>query len=140
MQFTTKSGSKVVINQASFQEAMALKNAVASEFSKSSVKLDFKGSLTETEFDLADLIKAFFQIDSSEQVQKAVFGCLARCLRNGEKITMDTFENDPDARKDYYEIVIACVKENLSPFFSGLLSEFGKVYQAQAVEEAQEQK
>lgn len=137
MQFTTKSGARVVITQASFSEAMALKNAVASEISKSGISLDLKGGLSETNIDIADLMRVFFQIDSSQNVQAALFQCLARCLRNGEKVTFDTFE-ETDARADYYEIIFACARENLTPFFSGLLSELGKA--APALVQADTQK
>lgn len=129
MQFTTKkSGAKVVISQASFSEAMALKNAVALEISKSGIALDLKGGLSQSDIDVAEILKVFFQIDSSPAVYATLFQCLGRCTYNGEKITMETFE-DAAARNDYYEIVIACAKEALTPFFSGLLSEFGKAFQ-----------
>lgn len=119
MEFTAQSGAKVRINPADFRDAMALKSAIAKEISKSDFDLS-AGSLTD-KIDIADFAKIALAVDSSDAVYDCVFKCLVRCTYDGQKITEATFE-DVNSRQDYYEIVIACLKENLLPFFGGLVS------------------
>ncbi len=109
-----------------FLTAMKLKRAVTVAVKESGVDI--------TSIDLDNLklasINAIGQMvlaaDSSEQVEKAVFVCLKRCLYNGEKITPETFE-PIEARKDYYEIIIECLQGNLSPFFEPLFLKLKKL-------------
>lgn len=119
MEFTAQSGAKVRINPADFRDAMALKSAIAKEISKSDFDLS-AGSLTD-KIDIADFAKIALAVDSSDTVYDCMFKCLVRCTYDGQKITEATFE-DVNSRQDYYEIVIACLKENLLPFFGGLVS------------------
>jgi len=119
MEFTTKNGAEIKINVADFITSMKLKKAVVEAVKDSGV--DIAG------IDMGNLkagtIDSIFQIilaaDCSDKVEEAIFKCLNRCLYNSEKITKDTFES-LDARENYYEIVIACLKDNLSPFFAPL--------------------
>jgi hypothetical protein len=121
------SGAKVSINVADFDDALALKNAVAKEFAQSGLELsNLKASDLQnfTEMDvnvLMPFLKAVAQFDSSPSVNAAIFACLSRSTYNSERITKETFEN-VEARADYYEIVFECLKVNLSPFFKGLVS------------------
>lgn len=119
MEFTTNNGIKVKINPADFKDAIALKSAFAKEVASANFELDFK-SLSEN-IDLAEIVKLAAAVDSSELVQEKIFKCLARCTYDGQRITEATFE-DMAAREDYYQIVIECLKVNLSPFFKGLIS------------------
>jgi hypothetical protein len=115
-QFTTQSGRTAIIHMAGFKEAMALKNAVGRELTAVDIDID---SLAD--FDVKAFLPAILKIDTSPAVYDAIMPCLNRCLYNGAKITEVTFE-DAEARGDYYELVIACAKENLSPFFKNLVS------------------
>jgi hypothetical protein len=64
------------------------------------------------------------KMDVSEDFNKAVFSCLSACLYNGfHKIDEKFFDDFPEAREDYYEIVAKCCEENLRPFFKSLVSE-----------------
>lgn len=110
----TQSGAALVVNSAPFKDAMALKNAIARELSTSGMALDLKA-------DISALSSVVLAVDSSDAVYKALLPCLIRCTYNGLKITEATFEDDK-AREDYYEIIIECLKVNLSPFFKGLAS------------------
>lgn len=114
MEFMTANNAKVVIGPAAFKDAMALKSAITKEIANSDLDFDF-----EKEINVGDFAKIALMIDSSSEVNKALFDCLSRCTYKGHKITEATFE-DVEARKDYYEICIACVKENLLPFFESL--------------------
>lgn len=121
-EFTAPSGAKVVINAASWEEANKLKKAIERA-------LALSPSL--------HVMQMVFLVDSSDEVEKAMWGCLVRCLRNDQKIVPETF-NPVEARADYYEIVAECLKENLSPLVVSLrskLSEYG-ITVPQAMENA----
>lgn len=103
---------------------MALKSAIAKELASSDLggfKMDASVKFSEQELNIADFAKLALAVDSSPAVYKALFACLKRCTYNGQSITEATFE-DEKAREDYYEIVIECLRVNLSPFFKGLIS------------------
>ena len=123
-EIVVSSGATVKINPAPWGDTMALKAAIGKELAGSDLKafkMDMSVKLTEQDFNLADLAQVALSIDSSPAVYKALFACLGRCTYNGQRITEQTFE-DENARQDYYEIVIECLRVNLSPFFKGLLS------------------
>jgi threonine aldolase len=103
-ELTVPSGAVVVINPASWKEAKQLKKAIEREIA-------LTGSLS---------LPAVLLVDSSDAVDAALAPCLARCLYDNEKIIEKTFD-DPKARADYYDIVVACVKENLAPLAESLL-------------------
>lgn len=126
MEFKAPSGAKVVINPADFRDAMSLKSAIAKEISIADFNIDLNALSNEA--DVSELIKLFLSLDASENVYDKVFACLARCTRNGERITESTFD-DVDAREDYYEIAFNCIKENLNPFLKGLRSRLSQLMQ-----------
>lgn len=116
------SGAKVVINAAPFIDAEDLKDSILQEVSRRGLDLRLnleKGK--DQDIDFGGLISAALAVVASKEVRKALNKCLIRCTYNGEKITEATFE-PVDRRKDYHDIQIACVKENVGPFFDGLVS------------------
>lgn len=117
-EFKGNSGVTIKINPAGFEEAVNLRMAITKEISKAN--FDLSGMSLEN-VNVAEFAKLACVVDSSKEVNDAVFACLARCTYGGDKITKAVFE-DVAAREDYYEIVISCLKVNLSPFFKGLLS------------------
>ncbi len=119
-EIVTSSGAKVVIGMAPFKAAMALKNAIARELAVTGVQIE-----SVDDFTVGSFLPAILTVDSSPAVYAALFDCLARCSYNGDKITENTFEN-ATARADYYDIVLACAKENLSPFFKNLASKLSQ--------------
>lgn len=123
-QFKSKSGAEVIINEASIEKALALKNAVFKAVAAAGQDIDLSKVRSTQDVDFGKLMGIFMSVESSPAVQSAVFDCLLSCTRNREKITLETFE-DAEARRDYYEIVFACAKENLSPFLESLLSLLG---------------
>lgn len=121
-EFTATSGASIKINPAPWADTMALKSAIGKELSSaglSALGLDLSKGVQQ-DIKISDLAQIVLAIDASPLVYKAVFGCLARCTYNGQRITEATFE-DENARQDYYEIVLECVKVNLAPFLKGLL-------------------
>ena len=121
MEFKTQNGVDVKINPADFINALKLKNAVLKAVKDSGVDISKIDLDKITASSLQPLLEVILTADTNEAVQDSIFKCLARCLYNGEKIVPDTFE-PMEAREDYYEIVIACLKENLSPFFKSPIS------------------
>lgn len=121
--FTTKSGASVTVAPAPYVDAKRMKKAIQRELGAGSHMLQGIKFDTAKPFDMdaAPLLGLLMQVDGSEGFDAALWPCLARCTRNGDKVIESTFD-DPEARKDYYEIVIACVKENIGPLAAGLLS------------------
>jgi hypothetical protein len=119
MEFTTQKGSEVRINIADFITSMKLKKAVVEAIKESDVDIAHIDLENLKAGAIDSILQILLTCDSSDKVNDAIFKCLARCTYNSEKITKETFE-EVEAREDYYEIVIACLKENLSPFFKPL--------------------
>lgn len=118
MELTAPSGATVIINPAPWIDAKTLKKALEEQIGLTGLTL---GS------DLTQVLSKILLIDSSDKVDTALMACLARCLRNNEKITNETF-NNVEARADYYQIAFACAKVNIGPLvesLSSLLSELG---------------
>lgn len=138
MEFTTESGIKCIINGADFASASRLKVAVLKAIKDSGVKvseIDFSKLLSGVKDDMESAVKSgaldsllelVIELDCSKAVNEAIFDCLARSTYNGERIVRETFEPE-EARGDYYTIVIACLKRNLSPFFKTLISKLQKL-------------
>lgn len=143
MEFITQNTQKEVkINIASFKDASNLRKALM----KSIVESDFtkgldKGTLENMSFtSLLDIgLKLIFNADTSDSFEKAIFDCLKVCLYDtNHKITPQLFDDFPQARQDYYEIVSKCTEENLRPFFKSLVCEFQtRINQAQTSQKSQ---
>ena len=85
------------------------------------IELDFGGASVSS---LLDSIKdLFLNLMTSEKFDKIVFECLKNCTYNGIKITKQLFDDIPEARADYYQIIKECVEINLAPFLKSLTSQ-----------------
>ena len=125
-------GNKIIINPASFKDVQRLKQVILNEFKKSptGVKLIGKDkTLFEKDIDFTgviDFIKdTIIGIETSEEFNDAIFACLQYCTyKKVYKIDEALFDNEavPEARDDYYEILVACIEENLRPFIKSLIS------------------
>lgn len=129
MEILTQNGNKnLTIKVAGFQDAINLKKAVAKCLLDAGVVKNLE--LQGLEFvNLIDKIaELLFSAEMSDDFNKAVFECLKYCYieENGvkNKITPQLFDEKPELREDYYEIVSKCVEVNLSPFFKSLVTEF----------------
>ena len=118
-EITVTSGAKVAINVGEFEDSIRLKMVVQKQLIKNNSDL----SAIDLESDITKLIGLFLAVDASPEVYAALWPCLARCTYNSERITKATFES-VTARKDYYDIVVECLKVNIGPFFESLLSKF----------------
>lgn len=128
----TNTGNAVVINTAPIKNVQRLKQVILNEVKKSPIGIKLVGgdkSLFEKELDFTgviDFIKdTLISIDTSEEFLDAIFECLQYCTyKKMYKIDEALFDNEtiPEAREDYYEIIFACVEENLRPFIKSLIS------------------
>ena len=117
MEYTTETGKQVIINYAGFKDACELKRHIGLELLKVNVDIS---DLLNKELDsqsINTLKNLILTIDSSEEIEKCIFKCLSKSLYDNSRITRELFELDKEAVSEYYNILIACVKENLSPFF-----------------------
>lgn len=112
--------SNYEIKFAGFEDALALKNALAAELSESKLSLDsvdLSGGMDSVDVD--SFLGAALKLDSSLEIQTALFKCLESSLYDDKKIVRETFD-DVKAIEDYYPIMFECAKVNLSPFFKKL--------------------
>ena len=127
----SNTGKTVRINVAPFGLGIELKNEllklVKEQTLAGTIKVD-NTELLDREVDIAkvlDVIKhAFISIEISKSVQDILEKCLSYCTYDGvHKINTALFDTIcPDAREDYYEILIACIEENMRPFVKSLAS------------------
>lgn len=124
IEFKATSGAKVKINVADFEDAQNLKFAIQKALKAEGFDMKDIGDVMSS--DMWPIAKLVMAVDCNKEVNDALWPCLVQCTRNSEKITKQTFE-PVDARQDYYEIVIACLKENISPLFVGVFAKLKKL-------------
>ena len=124
------SGKVLIINTATTEEVIVLKNCLLEEIKKHPLGLKLLGN-TQSIFDkqvdftaVFDFIKnVLISIDTSETTTNAIFDCLKHCVYDKtHKVTLSLFDEVEEAREDYYEIIFACIEENLKPFIKSLVS------------------
>lgn len=117
MEFITANGNKKVeIKMASFRDANNLKKVIMKSLGEN-IK-DLEGNLLEM------LPKILIELETSAEFESAITPCLSICIYDGfHKITPQLFDDFPDARQDYYEILTNCVEFNLRPLWQSLVTE-----------------
>jgi hypothetical protein len=131
-EFKGQTGAKIIINIATFRESAQLKACIAKELLKQNIDIGNANSLAKLKDELNNSVPKLLNTakdlllscEVSEEFNKALFDCLKHCTYDNITITEDLFEVHcrPEAREDYYMIVFECIKENILPFFKGLLS------------------
>lgn len=126
MEILIQNGNVTVdIIPASFKDACNLKKAVAKGLIGKDLGLN-NSNLMDIKLD--SILQLLVDIDTSDEFEKAVTECLKYCIydKGGKnlKITAQLFDDIPEAREDYYQIVTKCCEVNLLPFFKSLASEF----------------
>lgn len=125
-------GNRIVINPAPFGEVKKLKNVLFKELKEHSLGLRLAGSnndLLNKDIDFSALLDFLKDVligaDISEDVETALWACLKHCTyQTAHRIDEDLFDKVPEAREDYYEIIISCIEENLRPFIKSLVSKW----------------
>lgn len=124
-------GNAVIINCAPTKSVQKLKQAIFNEIQKSPLGIKLIGGegLFDKEIDFTGVIdflkNTLIGIDTSEAFTEAIYDCLQYCTyKKVYKIDEELFDNNavPEAREDYYEIIFACIEENLRPFIKSLIS------------------
>lgn len=133
MEFKTQNGNVTVeILPASFKDASNLKKAITKGLVGSNL-LDNVNTANLMDIKIDSIVQILVNIDTSDEFERAVMECLKCCIYdkgvNNLKITPQLFDDIPDAREDYYEIITKCCEENLRPFFKSLVSEFKTRFQ-----------
>lgn len=128
MEFTTTNGKvEIKIEAASFKDAVNLKKAAMKALKDAGLVNGLNINLGENANILNKLSEVLLNLDTSDDFEKAVFGCLKYCIYDfmgkNIKITPQLFDDIPEAREDYYEIVTKCCEVNLRPFFNSLITE-----------------
>lgn len=127
----TNTGNRVIINVASLDEVKVLKRVITKEIVKSPLGVKIIGNskdLMDANIDITGIVdflkNVILGLDGNEEFEEALFQCLKKCTyKTAYKIDKELFDTIcPEAREDYYEIIIACVEENLKPFMKSLVS------------------
>lgn len=142
MDFITQNGTEVRINSATTKEVLRLKREVMRHLKNKGI-INEVGAGNLTSINLSDVLDLLIDIDTSEDFEKAIFDCLNSCIYDLQgkkiKITEQLFDDIPEAREEYYEIMLKCAEINLRPFFKSLFSEFSNRLQT-IPEKSQESK
>ena len=125
-------GNRIVINPAPFGEVKKLKNVLFNELKKNQLGIKLTGdtqNLLDRNLDftaMIDFIKnVLIGVDISEDVESVLWECLKHCTyQTTYRIDETLFDKVPEAREDYYEIIISCIEENLTPFIKSLVSKW----------------
>ena len=125
-------GNRIVINCAPIKDVLQLKKVITDELKSNPLNFKLTGNselLVDKELDISGILEfvknALLSIDGSEVFEEAIFNCLRVCTyKTTFKIDRELFDNPqiPEAREDYYEIILACIEENLRPFLKSLIS------------------
>lgn len=130
---TTVNNAELVINEASFAEALELQTVLFEEAKKinlniSDIEINSLG--TASIVGLLDCSKdLFLNLMTSSRFQSILYKCLKYCTYDDISITKQLFEDKPEARADYYEIIKECLEINLAPFIKSLTSQLSILFQ-----------
>lgn len=129
-EFKGCNGAKIVINEATWADVRSLKRVLAAELLKLGIDID-KEFLGQSEENLMvgsklfQLIKdVYLTLEASDDFNNEIMNCLKYCHYNNIKITEQLFDDEIEAREDYYDMVLGCLEVNLAPFMKKVLSKF----------------
>ena len=125
-----QNGKRIVINVATFRESAQLKACIAKELLTQNIDIGNANSLAGLKDELNNSVPKLLNTakdlllscEVSEEFNTALFNCLQHCTYDSIPVREQLFDDVPEAREDYYMIVFECIKENILPFFKGLLS------------------
>lgn len=113
------SGAVLAVSIAPFSSSKKLLNVVMQELKDVDLELENLDLANFASQDINTLKNAICQLLGSENLERAVFECMAKCTYNGSRIVKDTFEPE-EARADYLPCAWEVIKANLRPFFKNL--------------------
>lgn len=117
IKFELKSGKKVEFSLSSIDKGLNLFRAFAQELARNNIKLP-----TE-EMSLLNLLEKnqgiILNLASSENILECIKECCDKVLYDGQRFSMDLFE-DEAARQDFFRIITIVGVETIRPFFPSL--------------------
>lgn len=129
-EFKGCNGAKIVINEATWGDVRRLKKVLAIELLKLGIDID-KEFLGQSEENLMvgsklfQLLKdVYLTLEASDDFNNEIMNCLQYCHYDNIQIKEQLFDDKPEAREDYYDMVIGCLEVNLAPFIKKILSKF----------------
>ena len=129
-EFKGYNGAKIVINEAPWGDVRKLKKVLAKELLKLGIDID-KEFLGQSEENLMvgsklfQLLKdVYLTLEASDDFNDEIMNCLQYCHYDNIQIKEQLFDDKPEAREDYYDMVIGCLEVNLAPFIKKVLSKF----------------
>ncbi len=129
-EFKGCNGAKIVINEATWGDVRRLKKVLAIELLKLGIDID-KEFLGQSEENLMvgsklfQLLKdVYLTLEASDDFNDEIMNCLQYCHYDNIQIKEQLFDDKPEAREDYYDMVIGCLEVNLSPFIKKIVSKF----------------
>lgn len=118
LQYQLQSGAKIKFNLGTIEQALGLYRALIAECKHAGV--DIAPQDGETVLDMVMKNKeALLNIMGSERVMECIKECCKQVLYNGQKFSMDLFEEEK-AREDFFPLMILVGVENVRPFFPNL--------------------
>ena len=115
------SGTELDITLLPYEDAWEVQSVVATVLEQ--MKIDLKGldlkNLLAT--DMLQFKGPILHLLSSKDVKDAAQKCFVKCTYSNRRIDSQTFEPKA-ARGDFIPAMFHVLKENISPFFGGLLS------------------
>ena len=103
-ELTLPSGAILSISSASFREGHNLFKAVMKELGTLDMSLEINTKLR-------------IKLISSDEIEKALWPCMARCTYDKVKITPEMFDAVEGSVNDFLEIALEVLGFNLDPFF-----------------------
>lgn len=118
LKYQLQSGAKVEFNLGTIEQALGLYRALIYECKNAG--LDVTVLEGDTVLDVVMKNKeAILNILGSEPVLESIKECCAKVLYNGQKFSMDLFEEEK-ARQDFFPLMMLVGVENVRPFFPNL--------------------
>ena len=136
--FTTPTGKELVVNKLRFIESSRLRKAVLGAIKASNVKIsdiDFPSLLSGNKDQMTSavesgaldkVINVLIELDLNEALDDNLNIAFKRCTWDGKAINADFFDDNDEAQGDYYFMAAMCLKVNVLPFISPLLSSLQK--------------
>lgn len=118
LKYQLQSGAKVEFNLGTIEQALGLYRALIYECKNAG--LDVTVLEGDTVLDVVMKNKeAILNILGSEHVIECIKECCSKVLYNGQKFSMDLFEEEK-ARQDFFPLMMLVGVENVRPFFPNL--------------------
>lgn len=118
LKYQLQSGAKVEFNLGTIEQALGLYRALIYECKNAG--LDVTVLEGDTVLDVVMKNKeAILNILGSEHVIECIKECCSKVLYNGQKFSMNLFEEEK-ARQDFFPLMMLVGVENVRPFFPNL--------------------